>query len=343
MKTLDFYQVGCPKCHGQINSITPLSGQATCLFCGTIYQITANVIEKAEMPGQIVPFATSADDFEQSARKMLLDEEYAPANISEIISFKNVKGVYLPVYLYEGQYECAWSCRIKQPVDADATKNRKESYRPQNGVSKGEYAIVCIACKGAEADKELAEYVRALDYRGDGVQPFHQDDLNNNFFLTRNLDVQKTWTQWGEDTLENLVREKTLTQLQSNDIKDFKYNITSELFHEGKFILFPVWMINYQYDDEQHHIIMDGTGRNGVKGTTLIDRALKAEAEKPFKILKYIAVVAIVIPLFMLFVGWNKPAIVVLIATGLVFFGYRFYAIWHKNSVIRKARKKFNV
>jgi len=338
MKT---FQVGCPKCHGQLNSITPLNGQITCPFCGTVYHITANVTKETEMPGQIVPFATSADDFEHSARKMLLDEEYAPANISEIVSFKDVKGVYLPVYLYEGQYECAWSCRIKQPVDTDVTKNRKEVYRPQNGISKGEYAIVYIACEGVEADEKLTEYVRALDYRGDGIKPFLSEDLHDCFFLTRNQDVKKTWTQCGEKTLNNLIQKKTMIQLQSNDIKDFRYDMTSELFHEGKFMFFPVWMVNYRYNGEQNHIFMDGTSRNGVKGTTLIDRTLKAEAEKPFTILKYIAVVAIVIPLLMLLASWYKLAIITLIATGLVFFGYRYYARWHKNKVIRKARKKF--
>ena len=343
MKTLDFFRVGCPQCHGQVNSISPLRGQATCPFCGTVYHVTANMTGETEIPGQIVPFTTSAGDFEHSARKMLLDEDYAPANISEIISFGGVKGVYLPVYLYEGQYECAWSCRIKQLADAAATKNRKEIYRPQNGVSKGEYAILCMACEDMGAGKELADYVCALDYRDDGLQPFLPGGLNDCFFLTCNRDAQKTWTQWGEETLNNLVRKKTLMQLNSNDVKDFKYNITPELFHEGRFIFYPVWMLNYRYDDESHHIFMDGTGRSGVKGTTLIDRALKAEAEKPFTILKYIAVAAIVIPFLILLAGWYVPAIITLIAMGLVFFGYRCYARWHKNKVIRKARKKFNV
>ena len=347
MKTLDFYQVACPKCHGQINSIAPLSGQMPCPFCGTVFLVTANVSKKTEVPGQIVHFATSIGDFEQSARKMLFGEDYAPANISEIISFKDIKGIYLPVYLYEGMYECAWSSKIKQdiPVDADAdvAKNRKEVYRQQNGVSKGNYSIVCMACKGEETGKELDEYVRTLDYKGDGIKPFLPEDLNEYLFLNHNRDINKTWTQWGKDILDVMVRKNTQMQLQSNDFKCFKYTITSDAFHEGKFIFFPIWMVNYQYDGELHHIFMDGTGRNGVKGTTLVDRVLKAEAEKPFTILKYIAVAAIIIPLLMLLAGWSLPAIITLIATGLVFFGYRFYARWNKGRLIRKTRKKFNV
>ena len=343
MNTLNFYQVGCPKCYGQLNSIAPLSGQSTCPFCGTVYHITANLTKETEIPGQIIPFTTSTDDFEQSAIKMLLDEVYAPTNISEIVSFKDVKGIYLPVYLYEGKYECAWSCKIKQLVDADDAKDRKKVYCPQNGVSKGEYAIFCIACEEVEASRELAEYICTIDYRNDDIKPFLSDDLDNRFFLVRNRDVQKTWTQEGEESLDNLVREKTWMQLQSSDVKNFKCDITSEMFHEGCFIFFPIWMVNYQYDGKLHHIFMDGTGRNGVKGTTLIDRALKAEAEKPFTILKYIVVAAIVIPLLMLLLRWYFAAIIVLLATGLVFWGYRCYARWHKNKVIRKARKKINV
>jgi len=340
MNTIDFYKVECPKCHGQLNSIAPLSGQVTCPFCCTVYHITANLTQQAEMPGQIVPFATSSADFEQSAYSMLLNEDYAPANLSGIISFKDVKGFYLPVYLYEGQYECAWSCRIKQTsANTDSSEKQKEIYRSQNGVSKGEYTIVCMACDEMESDKELSDYIRTLDFKGDNIQPFQSNDLNNYFFMTCRHDAQKTWRQYGEDSMNNMVRKNTLIQLQSNDIKDFKCNVSSISLSEGQFIFYPVWMLNYQYDGELHHIYMDGTGRNGVKGTTLIDRALKTKAEKPFAILKYIAVAAIIIPLLMLLAGWYWQSCIALAVMGLVFFGFRYYARWYKKRVIRKAKK----
>jgi len=340
VKPLEYYQAECPKCHSPLNSAAPLSGETVCPFCGTIYHITANVTRETGMPEQIVPFTTSADDFRQSTQKMLIDQEYAPVNISGLISFRDIKGIYLPVYLYEGQYECSWSCRLKQaPEENDDTKSRTENYRSQNGVSKGEYSIVGMACEGVESGKELAGYVRSMDVRNVDIQPFLPDELNDRFFLTTNCDSQKTWNQQGEDTLNNLIRNNTLIQLQSNDVRDFKCAITSSTLSEGQLIFFPVWMINYQYDGESHHIFMDGTGRNGLRGTTLTDRALKAGAVKPFTILKYIAIAAIVIPFLMLLGGWYLSAIIALIALGLTFFGYRYYARWHRNRVIRKARK----
>jgi len=341
MNSIDFYQVECPKCHGQINSIASLSGQTACPFCGTVFHITANMTKEAEIPEQIVPFATLAGDFAYSAWRMLVDEDYAPVNLSGLVSFIGAKGVYLPVFFYEGKYKCTWQCKIKQTVvNTDAKKSRKEVYRSQNGVSKGEYAMVCLACEGDETSKELAEYVCALDYRGDGLKPFSRNELDDCFFLVQNRDSQEIWRQWGEDRLNSIARNNTLLQLRKTDVKDFKCSISSDMSGEGSLILFPVWMLNYQYDGELHHIYMDGTGRNGVKGTTLIDRALKAEAEKPFTVLKYIAVAAVVIPFLMLLAGWHWAAIIALAAMGLVFFGYRFYAQWHKNKVIRKAREK---
>ena len=341
MKSLKYYQVDCPQCHGALNSAAPLSGERICPFCGTVYHITANVTKEAELPQEIIPFSTSAGDFVQSARGMLVDQEYAPVKISELISFEDVKVIYLPVYLYEGQYECSWSCKVKQaPADNDDTKSRIEDFRSQNGVSKGDYSIVGMACEGVESSKELAEYIRSLDVKNSDIQPFFSDKLRDCFFLTHNCDSLKTWNQWGEDTLNIIVRNNTFIQLQGDEIKDFKCDITSRILPEGRFIFFPVWMIHYPYDGEMHHIFMDGTSHNGVKGTTLIDHALKTRAEKPFTILKYIAVAAIVIPLLMLLAGWTKLAINTLITMGLVFFGYRYYARWQKNRVIAKARKQ---
>jgi hypothetical protein len=341
MKSLDFYQVECPKCHGQLNSAAPLSGQTLCPFCGTVYHITANMTQNAEMPEQIVPFATLTDDFAYSAWKMLMDEDYAPVDISGLISFESAKGVYLPVFFYECKYECAWSCKIKQmPVDKDAEKSRKEVYRPQNGVSKGGYSMICLAYEGAESEKELADYVCSLDYSGAGLKPFLPQNLNGCFFLVRNRDSRQTWKHRGEDALNGIIRENTLKQLHHHDVKDFKCDVTSSGTSEGRFIFYPLWMLNYRYDGELHHIFMDGAGRNGIKGTTLIDRTLKDKAEKPFMVLKFIAVAAIVVPFLMLLAGWTLPAIVALPVMGAVFFGYRFYARWHKSRVIRKARKE---
>ena len=342
MNTLQFFQVECPKCHGQLNSTAPLSGQTTCPYCSTAYQITANVTLQTEMPGQIVPFATLSSDFEQSAYAMLGNEDYAPDNISGIISFKNLKGVYLPVYLFEGQYECVWSCRIKQTSqNSEATETHQEMYRSQNGVSKGKYIMICMAYDGVESSPELSEYIRALDIRADDLQPLQHANFDHHLFLIRKLDVQKTWQQYGEDSVHNIARKNTLIHLQSNDIKDFKCNISSSASREGQFIYYPVWMLHYRYNGESHHIFMDGTGRNGVKGTTLIDHALKAKAEKPFTILKYIAVAAIVIPLLLLLIGLYIHSCVALALMGLVFLTYRYYAGWHKARVIRKARKKY--
>jgi len=338
--TLDFYRVECPKCHGQLNSIAPLSGQVLCPFCGTVYHITANMNKEAEMPEQIVPFATLVGDFEYSAWKMLKNEDYAPVNISRLISFEGAKGVYLPVYVYEGNYDCAWSCKIKQNSTTDTEKNTKEVYRLQNGVSKGDYSIICAAYEGVELNKELAEYVRTLNYRYDDLKPFLPQDLNNYLFMVRNRDDLQTWRQWGDDTLNNMVMKNTLIQMQNNEVKDFKCSVTSTGTSEGIFIYYPVWMLNYQYDSELHHIFMDGTGRNGVRGTTLIDHTLKAKAEKPFIILRYISVVAVVIPFLILLAGWYKTSIIVLFVMGLIFFGYRFYARWYKHRVIVKARKE---
>ena len=341
MKSLEYYRVDCPKCHGPLNCAAPLSGETICPFCGTLNHITANMTMEDEMPEQIIPFATSDGDFVQSARNMLVEQEYAPVNISELISFKGVKGIYLPVYLYEGQYECSWSCRMKQTVaDTGDAQNKKEVYRQQTGISKGEYSMVCLAFGGVATDKELSEYVRSLDVRGDDIQPFLADRLSGCLFLTRNREAQSTWKQQGKEALNKLVRNNTLMQLRGNDLRDFKCNITSHTSPEGRFIFFPVWMIQYQHEGESHHIFMDGTGRNGVRGTTLTDRTLKAKAEKPFTTLKYIAVAAIVIPFLMLLTGWYLPAIIALIALGLVFFGYRYYARWHRSRVIRKARKE---
>lgn len=336
---IPFYQVECPKCHGQLNSITPMSGQTACPFCGTTFHITANLSAEIEAPSQIVPFATSAHDFAQAAHAMIAAGDYAPEDISALIPFDLIRGFYLPVYLYRGSYECAWSCRVKEPATDPAAENRKAVYRPQNGLIKGDYAFACMAHEGVETGRELAEYVHSLNSTDSGNKTFVSDDLSGYFFVAHNRDQQKVWRQWGNETLNQTARRQSLMQLQSNDVKDFKCSVSAGASPEGKPMFFPVWIANYQYDGQQHHIIMDGTGRTGVKGSTPVDSALKARAQKPFTILKFIALAAILIPLLLLLANMPLPAGIALAALAIVFFGYRTYARWNQKRIIRRRRR----
>ena len=338
---ITLHQVECPKCHGQLNSTNPLSGQYACPFCCTVFHITANMTIQAEMPEQIIPFTISEKDFEKVAWQKLIEEKYAPENISGLIEFENIRGFYLPVFLYDGQYECSWSCKVKQiPENTDTTNTQKSIYSLQNGVSKSGYTFVCPAYNGVESSNELAEYICSLKCKSSDLKSFHSDDLSGYFFLPGNRNSSEVWNQWGEKTLDSIARTNTLTQLQSSDIKEFNCTVSSGSSHEGKYVFFPVWMIRYQYNNKLHHIYMDGTGINDIKGTELVDDTLKARVEKPFMILKFISVIAIVIPLLMMLASWYIPAIIALVALWLVFFGYRFYARWHKDRVISNARKK---
>ncbi len=315
------------------------------MYCGTGFQITGNIPKETEIPERLVPFITSRKDFEQAALEMLVNADYAPNNIFDLISFKDVEGIYLPMFFYEGKYESSWTCLVKEQKDTTNSSNNpvqdtKRGYRPLNGLVKDDYNFICLAYDGIEVQAELAEYVRTFHYNTDNSKSFHPDDLNGYFFLIRNLDQLQTWHKWGEDTLQHLAQKQCMLQVQGADFKDFKNNIASESHQPGKFVFFPVWVVYYEYDGEPHHIMMDGTGKTGVKGTTLVDRSRIAQVEKPFKALKFIAVAAILLPLILLVCGLYLPAIIALAEMWLLFFGYRYYARMHRKRIIRKARKE---
>lgn len=340
MSTFKYHQVECPKCHGKINSVDQLSGPMKCMYCGVDFQITGTMLQETDEPDGLVPFATSRNDFERAALEMLIDADYTPNNIIDIISLKNVRGFYLPAFLYEGRYECSWNCMVRQPEVGAPDTAPGGKYRPQSGVTKGNYSFVCLAFAGVEAPPELAEYVRTFDYDADAVKPFSSDSLNDYLFSLRNLDKKAVWIRQGESTLKNVAQKAAERQMSGSEFKDFKSAVTSEQSNDGRSVLIPVWTVFYEYDGEPHHVMMDGTGRNGVKGTTLVDRARIDEVEKPFKYLKFIAGFAILIPLVLLLLNQYLPAVIALAAMCLVFFGYRYYARLHKKKVVNKARKE---
>ncbi len=342
MSTFEFHQVECPKCHGKINSVGRLGGPTKCMYCGTDFEITGTMTKEIESPERLVPFKTSRNDFERAAFEMLVNADGTPNNIFDLVTFKHVEGIYLPVFLYEGIYDCSWTCKVKQSENgADpADKPVKIKYRSQSGVTKGDYAFVCLACEGPEVRSESAEYLRSFNYDSGASKPFDPADLNDYYFLTPNLDKRKTWNNRGESTLRNTAQMQVMAQIRESDFKDFKCDVSEKPDHDGRPILIPFWMLYYEYAGELHHIMMDGTGKNGIKGTMPIDHDRTDKVEKPFKISKIIMAAAIILPIILAFFGLFDVALITLAAMWVLFFVHRSYAGWHKKKIIDKARKE---
>ncbi|MFK5890456.1 MAG: hypothetical protein QM486_06975 [Flavobacteriaceae bacterium] len=341
MSSIQIQQIKCPECGGQLNSVGPFSPLKTCAYCHSEFQVTGTMEKEMETPDRIIVFKTNKDDFEKEVLTLLAEEDYAPNDIFETAAFKDVEGIYLPMYLFEGKYECSWNCsvgyaenEVRATYDGKGVKDVEViKYRPQSGTTKSNYAIVCVAYEGQEIKPELIEYTRSYFYDKNAAKAFDGTDLEGYNFVLHNLDKELTWDKYGTSSIEYLSEQKSLEQIPGDNYKDFTCSLSTDEKNDGRLVFLPFWMVYYDYKDEHHYAIMDGTGDSGITGSTPVDLDRYNAVQKWHKIAKYVKWAAFA-SLILILKSIYFPIIV-----WAAFGGLKGYAIYNEKMILNANKK----
>lgn len=343
MSTVQILAIKCPECGGQANSVGPFSPTKKCVYCHTEFMVTGVMQKEMQMPERILEFKTNQEDFELAVLKMFANENYAPNDIFDIAAFKEPQGIYMPMFLYEGKYECSWNCsvgyyenEVRASNDGKTVKNVQVlKYRPQSGTTKNNFAIVCAAYEGEEVKPELIEYARALYFDRENSKEFDANYLEGYAFVLHNLDKETTWSKHGESSIKYIAEQSSYEQIPGDDWKDFRCTVSTDKTHDGRLVFIPFWVVYYDYNGENHYVIMDGTGNTGITGSTPIDQERVNAVQKWHKIAKYTKWAAYASFLFLLkgFL-WQVP-----LAVWLIYFGINFYAKFNEKKIIKLNKK----
>jgi hypothetical protein len=340
--SIQIQQIKCPECGGQLNSVGPFNPLKKCNYCHSEFQVTGTMEKEMETPERVVVFQTTKEDFEKGVLELLAREEYAPNDVFETSAFKDVEGIYLPMYLYEGRYECSWNCsvgyyenEVVASSDGKSVKNKKVlKFRPQSGNTKNNYAIVCVAYEGKEIKPELIEYARTFYYDRDAAKTFDGKHLEGYNFVLHNMDKEHTWDKWGRESIKYIAEQDSLTQIPGDDYKDFRCTVSTDEKHDGRLVFIPFWMVFYDYKGEEHYAIMDGTGNSGITGSTPIDQERYDAVQKWHKIAKYVMWGAWASLAGILISQWWIP-----ITVWIGYFGLKMFAKINEKKIIKANRK----
>lgn len=342
MSSIQIQQIKCPQCGGQLNSVGPFSPTKICAYCHSEFNVTGVMDKEMPTPERMLVFSTTKDDFERAVLDLLAKEDYAPNDIFDTAAFKDVEGIYLPMYLYEGKYDCSWNCsvgyyenEVVASSDGKSVKNKQVmKYRPQSGSTRNNFAIVCAAYEGPEIKPELIEYARAYHYDRQLAKTFDESFMEGYNFVLHNLDKESTWDKWGNSSIDYLAEQDSLNQIPGEEYKDFRCSVSVDQKHDGRLVFLPFWMVYYDYNGQNHYVIMDGTGNSSIAGTTPVDQERVEAVEKWHKIAKYVQWGAWA-SLLAIFKGLWIVALIVWIG----YFAMRFYANYNEKQILNANRK----
>ena len=282
--SLELQQVICPSCKQVITSFSPFAAEVECPYCHNKAFNPLITAKKIPVPERLIVFKTNENDFERALISNLVERDYVPTDIFNCINPDNVIKAYLPLFLYEGQYQSSWSCKVayeatevRATSDGKGVKNKTvKKYAPQTGTSQGNFAFLCLAYEGKDIPEELRTFSTQFPYNTMASKEYDPNLLgldaeDSPMTLPLDADTDLIWNKYGDSLVNQMASDNAKQQLSGEDIKDFRASNSYNLKHNGRFVLAPFWFVYYTYNNEKHYFIMDGLGENTAM-TTPIDQ-----------------------------------------------------------------------
>lgn len=253
---MDVYS--CPNCGAQI--VADENTSATfCVYCRSTAILKNKLVGKFN-PAYVIPFQKTKEDAIEAFKKIGKGRPFMPKLFSSKQNIEDMKGVYIPFWLYDfgvsGALE-ADAKRISSWTSGNYRYTKTDTYRAYR---EGNMTFHKIPVDGSTRfNDDMMNSIEPFDYAG--LQTFTHAYLSG--FLAEKYDVDSDAARKGAE-----VRAKnTATSMLQESIHGYdavsvlKADHNLELL-KNEYVLLPVWMLNIQYQGKIYMFAMNGqTGK----------------------------------------------------------------------------------
>ncbi|MQP11367.1 hypothetical protein F7D20_05170 [Prevotella copri] len=209
---------------------------------------------EAHMPLRYVSPTIDVDGFKHLMAQTLVDIDFVPCDVFQAIDAKEVFCIYLPMYLYEGTYQVAWS-----GIGPDQQQ--------LNGNAKGKLAYLYLANdRKGDLPKELRDFTTCLPYDAEALSSFeagHIDATDSHVLATLStITAEAVWKKWGTKLTDKLAKSTVHDQIGNQKVRKLKISPTVELTNLGEPLFVPFYFSYYTYNNRRYCFIADGQGKH---------------------------------------------------------------------------------
>ena len=230
-----------------------------CPYCGTSQIKRVDEIAGIR-PNAVYPFTITADSAEQFAKKWAKRRFYAPIKFKKNIEAKNLHGVFEPGFTFDSRTFSTYRGRIgktKTKTVGTGKNQRVVTYTEWYNIS-GTYSKffddVTITASEANAQNTF-----------DKIMPFDTNVISvyEKKFLAgyqANHYTKDVRVCWGEAKSSMDARLRTLILDQyDHDVVDYLNVSTTHSDVTYKYVLYPIYRINYRYKEKNYDVAVNGT------------------------------------------------------------------------------------
>lgn len=244
----------CPACNVKLTYFFEFEQVITCPVCHNRMNSHVSLTVEAHMPLRYVSPTIDVDGFKHLVAQTLVDIDFVPCDVFQAIDAKEVFCIYLPMYLYEGTYQVAWS-----GIGPDQQQ--------LNGNAKGKLAYLYLANdRKGDLPKELRDFTTCLPYDAEALSSFeagHIDATNSHVLATLStITAEAVWKKWGTKLTDKLAKSTVHDQIGNQKVRKLKISPTVELTNLGEPLFVPFYFSYYTYNNRRYCFIADGQGKH---------------------------------------------------------------------------------
>lgn len=351
--TIQLKEIKCSNCGGEVQ-FDPSTQLTVCNFCGSTFDIkqakNVDVIE----PDGIIPFKVTRELFNNSVLDWLSQGDFTPDDVLTGSVLKNISGIYLPFYSFDGSYAADWSASSgyyrKETYTEYVTKyenNRSHQvpvtktrtvtdWRPSSGKVNGAFSELGIA--SAALPNEYASFCEDATWERGSVKDF---DIR----VTTGF-VMEAFSVSPDSSYDSRVQKKVSAIVDAHIAKvvpgDTKKDIqwTGSVNKVATNVYLPFWLAAYAYNGKKYSCALDGQNCGRITGVKPIDED-RVKTIKSYFLPFYltIALYVIIAGLFFLSDGLREGAYRVLIGGLFPVAMAGIIATYRKNKLLTKSKR----
>ena len=280
----------CQSC-GAETVYDALDISSTCPFCGS-NQVMEAGDQNTIAPGGVVLFKISDQQASELFQKWIKKKFFCPKLAKESAKAKNFKGIYLPYWTFDSNTVTSYNGeygRRRTVRRGDKTETVTDWYHTR-GVHR-EFIDDELVCATTNQNRSMLR----------GIEPYNTADNKTykpeyvaGFAAERYaVGLQDAW-QTAKKSIASKLKRNVEQEIRTKNHADTTRNINmNTVYHDikYKYLLLPVWMSSYKYNDKVYNFMVNGqTGK--VSGKTPIS--------VPKVIITVVAAIAIIVLLYLI-------------------------------------------
>ncbi len=248
----------CPSCGAELiceeNTIA-----TSCPYCGNP-SVVPGTVRGEFKPDFVIPFKYEKEAALAALKEFYKGKKFLPSGFTDGNHLEEIKGVYVPFWLYEGAADAA--------AEFEASRSRTYTTSSERVTTTDHYRVLRAGCMDFDYVPADASTKMPDNYM-DAVEPFDYDDLKPYShaylpgFLASSYDVDaeecfsRVEPRISATALETLRRDVTGYQSVRTVRSKCDVSVTAR-----KYALLPVWLLATRWNGESFLFAMNGqTGR----------------------------------------------------------------------------------